>query len=145
MMKIITDFSKKHYLDHDEFDKYFEELKERIIHKTTTENWKKYKNTNYYVAKSGAIIYSEKPINSDDSIGYDNYKNCLPWIMGNNGPKVVINNEDLDVHMVVAETFKPIDNQDKKYEVHHIDGNSYNNSVENLIWLLKNDHKLLPK
>ena len=33
--------------------------------------------------------------------------------MGNNGPKVVINNEDLDVHMVVAETFKPIDNQDK--------------------------------
>lgn len=142
----MTNFSEKSFLNDAEFKKNTKELESRIIHKTKTEGWKKYRDTNYYVAKSGAIIYSETPINSDDSIGYENYYKCLDWIMTNDGPAVKFYGKGqlLPVHKIVAETFKPIDCQEK-YEVHHIDGNSYNNSIENLIWLLKTNHRSLPK
>jgi len=61
-------------------------------------------------------------------------KGCKVWlyITGKNGGSV---------HTMVAETFleKP-DNWQPDWQVHHIDNNSYNNSVANLIWLPPESH-----
>lgn len=48
----------------------------------------------------------------------------------------------VDVHIMVAERFlqKPEDYKNGGYVVHHIDNNSYNNSVTNLIYLKKETH-----
>lgn len=48
----------------------------------------------------------------------------------------------VDVHIMVAERFlqKPEDYNNGDYVVHHIDNNSYNNSVTNLIYLKKETH-----
>lgn len=48
----------------------------------------------------------------------------------------------VDVHIMVAERFlqKPKDYNNGGYVVHHIDNNSYNNSVTNLIYLKKETH-----
>lgn len=45
------------------------------------------------------------------------------------------------VHQLVAETFIP--NPENKTEVHHIDGNPSNNSVDNLMWVTQDEHAAL--
>ena len=49
---------------------------------------------------------------------------------------------EYDIHRLVAQFFlkKPDDYDPKKYVVHHLDNNSYNNSVTNLIYLKKETH-----
>jgi hypothetical protein len=42
-----------------------------------------------------------------------------------------------DLHRIVAKTF--LENPEHKENVYHIDNNSYNNSVTNLIWLTKEE------
>lgn len=49
---------------------------------------------------------------------------------------------EYDIHRLVAQFFlkKPDDYDPKEYVVHHLDNNSYNNSVTNLIYLKKETH-----
>lgn len=51
---------------------------------------------------------------------------------------------EYDVHKIIARFFlkKPEDFNETKYVVHHIDNNSYNNSVTNLIYLPSDTHLL---
>lgn len=50
---------------------------------------------------------------------------------------------EYDIHRLVARFFlnKPEDYSPRDYVVHHIDNNSYNNSVTNLIYLKKETHQ----
>jgi len=44
-----------------------------------------------------------------------------------------------ELHRMMAEKF--LEKNDDSYAVHHLDNNSYNNSVTNLIWLTKKEHR----
>lgn len=46
-----------------------------------------------------------------------------------------------DVHRLVATNF--LEKKGEGYVVHHIDNNSYNNSVTNLVWVTRAEHKKL--
>lgn len=45
------------------------------------------------------------------------------------------------VHRLVAEAFLP--NPEKKPHVHHIDHNTLNNHVDNLMWVTKEEHQTI--
>ncbi len=52
------------------------------------------------------------------------------------------NSEEYDIHKLVARFFltKPLSHDNERCVIHHIDNNSYNNSVTNLIWLKSEQH-----
>lgn len=70
----------------------------------------------------------------------------IPVNRQNSGCQVCLNitgnTAKYDVHRIVARFFltKPDDYDENKYVVHHIDNNSYNNQVTNLIYLPANTH-----
>lgn len=70
----------------------------------------------------------------------------IPYNRKDSGCQVCLNitgnTAKYDVHRLVARFFlsKPEDFGEKRYVVHHIDNNSYNNSVTNLIYLPADTH-----
>lgn len=71
-------------------------------------------------------ILPQKIYTSDKSGGYTKYA------------FVYANGHSFSVHRLVADTFLP--NPENKPLVHHIDGNSLNNSLGNLCWMTKEEH-----
>lgn len=71
----------------------------------------------------------------------------IPFNRQNSGCQVCLNltgkTAEYDVHKLVARFFltKPDDYDEKNYVVHHIDNNSYNNNVTNLIYLTADTHR----
>ena len=51
------------------------------------------------------------------------------------------NKKPFQVHILVAQAFIP--NPENKSEVHHIDGNPANNSVDNLMWVTHKEHRII--
>lgn len=45
----------------------------------------------------------------------------------------------------MAELYLINDNPEEKTEVHHLDFNRYNNSLDNLIWLTPEKHRIIHK
>ncbi len=72
----------------------------------------------------------------------------VPKNRGNSGCQICLNitgkTPQYDVHKIVARFFlkKPEDFDKIQYVVHHIDNNSYNNSVTNLIYLPSDTHQI---
>ena len=70
----------------------------------------------------------------------------VPKNRQNSGRQICLNitgkTADYDIHKIIARFFltKPENYIEKKYVVHHIDNNSYNNSVTNLIYLAADTH-----
>ena len=66
----------------------------------------------------------------------------VPVNRKNSGCQICLNitGNSEDLHRVVAKLFLKIPENTKNYVVHHIDNNSYNNSVTNLIWLKSEKH-----
>ena len=70
----------------------------------------------------------------------------IPKNRMNSGNQVCMNitgnTAEYDIHRIVAKLFliKPDDFDNEKYVVHHIDNNSYNNSVTNLIYMKSKTH-----
>lgn len=84
---------------------------------------------NYEVSTFGNIRHRKNKKNRIFSIsknGYCRLAICLGYI---NGKKV---QKEIKPHISVASTF--IDNPEGKCTVNHIDGNKYNNCVDNLEW-----------
>ena len=71
----------------------------------------------------------------------------IPFNRQGSGCQVCLNltgkSAEYDVHKLVARFFleKPKDFDKKSYVVHHIDNNSYNNNVTNLIYLTADTHQ----
>lgn len=124
-----------------------------------------------YVGISGTILHAPGiNIDSNSNLTAEEYsKYALPTKLNSDCLlEVVINNKLLPVHRIVAETFKTecfiyttedIDKNPDRSEdslnnylgkescaetwvVHHKDNNANNNSVPNLVWLLKSDHPI---
>lgn len=70
----------------------------------------------------------------------------VPFNRENSGCQICLNitgrTAKYDIHRLVARFFlkKPEDYAEGSYDVHHIDNNSYNNNVTNLIYLKKELH-----
>ena len=64
--------------------------------------------------------------------------NRVPTNKKNSGCKIWLQIDGLDVHVMVAEKF--LDKPEGAWGVHHIDNNSYNNSVTNLVWVTRGQH-----
>ena len=62
----------------------------------------------------------------------------VPTNKKNSGCKIWLQIDGLDVHVMVAEKF--LDKPEGAWGVHHIDNNSYNNSVTNLVWVTRGQH-----
>lgn len=108
--------------------------------------------------KAQQIIPDELKNANEASNGYawsdfsDELKNLfrenafIPFNRQTSGCQVCLNltgkTAEYDIHKLVARFFleKPKDFDKKKYVVHHIDNNSYNNSVTNLIYLTADTH-----
>ena len=84
---------------------------------------------NYTISSNGYILNSngDRKATHRGSDGYE---------------KVVLYNDGVGVHKrvhrLVAETFIP--NPDNKLQVNHIDGDKYNNAVENLEWVTRSEN-----
>ena len=71
----------------------------------------------------------------------------VPLNRQNSGCQICLNitgnSEQYDIHKLVARFFlkKPQAYENESCVVHHIDNNSFNNSVTNLIWLKKETHQ----
>lgn len=96
---------------------------------TSKEEWKKYKDTNYFVSNYGEIRRKLKSgrwryLNTKavDRYGY---------------PKITISvdgkNKTINIHRMVAELFVP--NPEGKPQVNHINGDKENNRFTNLEWV----------
>lgn len=83
---------------------------------------------------------------SDDLKQLFRQNSFIPLNRINSGCQVCLNitgnTAEYDIHRLVARFFleKPIDNDKVTYVIHHIDNNSYNNSVTNLIYLPSQEH-----
>lgn len=64
--------------------------------------------------------------------------NRVPTNKKNSGCKIWLQIDGLDVYVMVAEKF--LDKPEGAWGVHHIDNNSYNNSVTNLVWVTRGQH-----
>ena len=64
--------------------------------------------------------------------------NRVPTNKKKSGCKIWLQIDGLDVHVMVAEKF--LDKPEGAWGVHHIDNNSYNNSVTNLVWVTRGQH-----
>ena len=93
----------------------------------------------FFIGKNGTAI-------SDLPKDLLKKRNIVPENRLNSGCEICLNvfaesnNSDWDIHRLVAKNF--LEAPDKKgYVVHHIDNNSYNNSVTNLIYLKAETHQ----
>ena len=154
----------------------FKSLQNEFQFKGITEHWRKAilqgnKLPDIYVGISGTILYAPGiNIDSNSNLTAEEYsKYALPTKLSPSCLlEVVINNKHLQVHRIVAETFKnecfiynrkeikENKNRNKNslnkylkkktgaetWVVHHKDNNANNNSVPNLVWLLKSDHPI---
>ncbi len=71
------------------------------------------------------------------------FENSLvPFNRVGSGCKICLNmtgkTPEYDIHRIIAKKF--LEQEEGKNTVHHIDNNSYNNNVTNLIWLSKEEH-----
>lgn len=64
----------------------------------------------------------------------DNHSGYLRVGIGHGNPQYI--------HRLVAETYIPNSDPINKTDVNHIDGNKYNNSVDNLEWCTKSENEL---
>lgn len=102
------------------------------------EVWKPIKGTEEYFISNYSRI-----------ISYKGYEAILlkPWLnKQENGylvVKITINNvlKNYTLHRLVAEAFLQNPENIQKYQIHHKDGNRYNNNVQNLQWLTKEQHR----
>ena len=102
------------------------------------EVWKPIKGTDEYFISNYSRI-----------ISYKGYEAILLKSWSNkqtNGyltVKITINNKtkNYKVHRLVAEAFLQIPKDIDNYQIHHKDGNRYNNNVQNLQWLTKEQHR----
>lgn len=110
------------------------------------QHWKLINGTNdYFISDKGRIkSYKSyrsiiiKPFLNRDKKGYYRVKLSI------NGKE-----KNYFVHKLVIQHFrnKPDDYEQNKenYQVHHVNGLSYINQIDNLIWILKDKHKQLHK
>ena len=82
---------------------------------------------NYYVTDSGQV-YSEK---AHKFLSYQKDKDGYAKVqmISTDGKR-----HRYSVHRLILENFNPVTNMDK-LQVNHIDGNKYNNKLENLEWV----------
>lgn len=107
--------------------------------KNTNTNWKAATIGNIIVSDKGEVAkvnddgtYTEVPLHihkGGKQSGYCQYR------------VVYVNGFRLAVHRLVAMAFLP--NPDNKPYVHHIDGDSLNNEVNNLMWVTSDEHRAL--
>ena len=95
--------------------------------------WRKYKDTDYWISSFGNIK------------SYKRYKAIIlkPFQNRKNGYyQVKIGSKNIFVHKLVAEMFlsKPLDYDQKNYQIHHKDGNNKNNAANNLEYVTKEQH-----
>ncbi len=94
--------------------------------------FRQYKNTNYWVSTCGNVYNMQRGNllqgSSNRVTGYYVYKITI------NGIK-----KTRLIHRLVAETFIP--NPENKKEVNHLDGNKYNNRLDNLEWATPSENQ----
>lgn len=135
----------------------------RQIEEVWKHYWKEYYISNYgYIVKikpEDESLISEDLKNADENsagVRWLDFKEELKKIFRerafvplnrvNSGCQICLNitgnSAEYDIHRLVARFFlkKPIDFEEKKYVVHHIDNNSYNNSVTNVVYLSADSH-----
>ena len=52
---------------------------------------------------------------------------------------VFIDKQAVPIHRLVATAYVP--NPENKKEIHHLDGNRYNNKADNLVWVTRAEHQ----
>lgn len=72
------------------------------------------------------------PYNKDEGYPSAKYSRCEVCLKNHNTSE--------DLHRIIAKLFLETPENTKNYVVHHIDNNSFNNSVTNLIWLKSEQH-----
>lgn len=103
------------------------------IKSESDQQWRKYKDTDYWISSQGRIK-SYKRYKAIILIPFQNRKNGYY--------QVKINSKNIFVHKLVAQMFlNKRDNYDqKKFQIHHIDGNNKNNAAANLMYVTKEQH-----
>ena len=94
--------------------------------------------------KEGVIINDLADKEKSELNAFLKKRNIVPENRIDSGCEICLNvlaetnNYEWDIHRLVATNFleKPVD----AWGVHHIDNNSYNNSVTNLVWVKKEEH-----
>lgn len=101
--------------------------------------WKQIENTDYYCSNKGRI----KSLKRYEAIILKPYLNKKE-----NGYLTVqiklsddIKERNYLIHHLVALTFLEVPKEIKNYQIHHKDGNRFNNTVQNLEWITKEKHR----
>jgi hypothetical protein len=81
------------------------------------------------ISNYGRVIYDNELIKP---FVVDTFLHCLKVYFKNM-------NEEFYVHRIVKETFDPIEDM-SSLQVHHISNNALDNSLDNLLWVTKEDH-----
>ena len=94
---------------------------------------KQFKDTNYYVTKCGKVFNKKgKELNQQIHNGRSSiYKRVKLY---HNGMS-----KNYRIHRLVALVY--LENPDKKKEVDHIDGDTFNNQLENLEWITRSENQ----
>ena len=91
---------------------------------------KRFRGTKYVVFRDGTVMnYNTKKVLTQSDLG-NRYNRVNLSI---NGKQV-----RMYVHRLVAEVY--LDNPENKKQVNHIDGNRYNNNVDNLEWCTRKEN-----